>query len=55
MMVLGYMVLCTHVISAHGIACNGAYKRLGKIHCKVGLDVIGEGSLGLIGQGFGQG
>jgi len=40
--------------SAHGIACNGAYKRLGRLHCNVGLEVSGEGSLGQIGQGFGQ-
>ena len=40
--------------SAHGIACNGAYKRLGIIHCNVGLEVSGEGSLGWIGQDFGQ-
>ena len=39
---------------AHGIACNGAYKRLGILHCNVGLEVSGEGSLGRIGQGFGQ-
>ena len=25
--------------SAHGIACNGAYKRLGGLHFNVGLDV----------------
>ena len=31
--------------SVHGIACNGAYKRLGIIHCKEGLEVSGEGSL----------
>ena len=41
--------------SDHGIACNGAYKRLEGLHCNVGLDVSGEGSLGWIGQGFGQG
>ena len=39
--------------SAHGIACNGTYKRMGILHCKVGLEVSGEGSLGWIGQGFG--
>ena len=39
---------------AHGIAYNGAYKRLGRIHCNVGLEVSGEGPLGQIGQGFGQ-
>ena len=39
---------------AHGIACNGAYKRLGRIHYKVGLEVSSEGSLGQIHQGFGQ-
>ena len=47
-MVLGHMVF------THGIACNGAYKRLGILHCKVGLEVRSEGSLGRIGQGFGQ-
>ena len=36
-------------VSAHGIACNGAYKRLGILHCNVGLEVSGEGSLGWIG------
>ena len=50
-MVLGHMVLCTHGFSTHGIACNGAYKTLGIIHCNVGLEVSGEGSLG---QGCGQ-
>ena len=35
--------------SAHGITCNGAYKRLGRIHCEVGLEVSSEGSLGRIG------
>ena len=29
-------------------------KRLGRLHCNVGLEVSGEGSLGRIGQGFGQ-
>ena len=53
-MVLGHMVLCTHVCSTHGIACNGAYKRLEIIHCNVGLEVSAKGSLGQIGQGFGQ-
>ena len=42
------------MVLAHGIACNGAYKRLGILHCNVGLEVSGEGSLGWIGQGFGQ-
>ena len=42
------------MVSAHGIACNGAYKRLGMLHCNGGLEVSGEGSLGRIGQGFGQ-
>ena len=32
--------------SAHGIACNGSYKRLGIFHCNVGLEVSGEDSLG---------
>ena len=27
---------------------------LGRLHCKVGLEVSGEGSLGWICQGFGQ-
>ena len=31
--------------SGHGIACNGAYKRLGGLHCNIGLDVSGECSL----------
>ena len=53
-MVLGHMVLCTHGFSPHGIACNGAYKRLGILHCNEGLEVSGEGSLGRIGQGYGQ-
>ena len=39
---------------AHGIACNGAYKRLGMLHCNLGLEVSDEGSLGWISQGFGQ-
>ena len=42
------------MVLAHGIACNGAYKRLRILHCNVGLEVSGEGSLGRIGQGFGQ-
>ena len=29
-------------------------KRLGRLHCNGGLEVSGEGSLGQIGQGFGQ-
>ena len=29
-------------------------KRLGRLHCNVGLEVSGEGSLGWIGQGCGQ-
>ena len=29
-------------------------KRLGRLHCNVGLEVSGEGSLDRIGQGFGQ-
>ena len=40
--------------STHGIACNGAYKRLGRLHCNADLEVNNEGSLGRIGQGFGQ-
>ena len=40
--------------STHGIACNVTYKRLVILHCNVGLEVSGEGSLGRIGQGFGQ-
>ena len=40
--------------SAHGIACNGAYKRLVIPHCNVGKEVSGEGSLGWIGHDFGQ-
>ena len=43
---------CAPMVLAHGIACNGAYKRMGILHCKVGLEVSGEGSLGQIGQGF---
>ena len=39
---------------AHAIACNGAYKRLEILHCNVGLEVTSEGSLGRIGEGFGQ-
>ena len=42
------------MVLAHGITCNGAYKRLGILHCNVGLEVSGEGSLGRIGQGCGQ-
>ena len=40
--------------SANGISCNGAYKRLERLHCNVGLEVSDEGSLGRIGHGFGQ-
>ena len=43
-----------HGFLVHGIACNGAYKRLGILHCNAGVEVSGEGSLGRIGQGFGQ-
>ena len=53
-MVLGHMVMCTYGFPAHGIPCNGAYKRLERIHCNVGLEVSGEDSLGSIDQGFGQ-
>ena len=42
------------MVLAHGIVCNGAYKRLGLLHCHVGREVSGEGSIGRIGQGFGQ-
>ena len=42
------------MVLAHGIACTGAYKRLGILHCNVDLEVSGEGSLGWIGHGFGQ-
>ena len=52
--VLGHIVLCTQGFLARGIACKGAIKRLGRLHCNVGLEVSGEGSLGRIGQGFGQ-
>ena len=38
--------------STHGIACNGAYKRMGILHCNVGLEVRCEGSLGRISQGL---
>ena len=40
--------------SAHGIACNGAYKRLEILHCNVCLEVSSEVSLGRIGHGCGQ-
>ena len=40
------------MVLTHGIACNGAYKRLRILHCKVGLEVSGEASVGRIGQGF---
>ena len=36
----------------HGIACNGAYKRLGILHCNVGLEMSGEDSLGQNWRGF---
>ena len=45
---------CAPMVLAHGITCNGAYKRLGILHWFVGLEVSGEGSLGQIDQGFGQ-
>ena len=53
-MVLGHMVLCTHGLHPMVLHVIEPIKRLGRLHCNVGLEVRSEGSLGQNGQGFGQ-
>ena len=53
-MVLGHMVLCTHGLQPMVLHEMEPIKRLRRLHCNVGLEVSSEGSLGQIGQGFGQ-
>ena len=54
-MVLGHMVLCTHGILPVVLYVMEPIKGWKDFIVKHGLEVSGEGSLGRIGQGFGQG
>ena len=53
-MVLGHMVLCTRSILHVVLYVMGLIKDWKDFIVKQGLEVSGEGSLGQIGQGFGQ-
>ena len=54
-MVLGHMVLCTHSILSVVLYVMELIKGWKDFIVMQGLEVSGEGSLGRIGQGFGQG
>ena len=54
MMVLGHMVLCTHSIMPIVLYVIELIKGWKDFIVMQNLEVSGEGSLGLIGQGFGQ-
>ena len=54
-MVLGHMVLYTHGILPVVLYVMEPIKGWKDFIVKHGLEVSGEGSLGRIGQGFGQG
>ena len=53
-MVLGHMALCTHSIFLVVLYVMGLKKGWKDFIVNQGLEVSGEGSLGRIGQGFGQ-
>ena len=53
-MVLGHMVLCTHGILPVVLYLMELIKSWKDFIVRKGLEVSGEGSLGQIGQGFGQ-
>ncbi len=53
-MVLGYMVLCTHGIMPVVLYVMEPIKGWKDFIVMQGLEVSGEGSVGGIGQGFGQ-